>query len=406
MTKDRSATGRVGCGPGLGSVVAAATVGMLAAGSAAAQDRAALLEPLPDDIQALYTSPIEVGESAYDAYAPRQKPWRWCHSESYMGNAWRVTMNDELERLVGTAIEAGDVAAFLVADSNGDTTRQISQIRSFIDRDCDIITTIAGSSTGLDDAIADAFEAGIAVVTTAGAVTSPYAVNVLHNQHLWGYEMGVAIARNLTEGGNVLQVEGIPGHPLVVQENAGFQQALEAHPELNRVRKITGRWTASHTKSAVLQALATMPQPIDAVWTTGSETRVIAEAFEQVGRPVPLTTGSITGDALGYWHENPETFRFEGGEVSPHVAAHNAFRIGMRLLHGQKPRLDTIIAPMPMIAQDDLADWYEPCMQPDSASIFPIPPENPFPDALMDGYFTGGTGTPHFDYATVPPVCP
>lgn len=389
---------------------ATALVALLAAGSMVtptfAQDSASLVQSLPSDIQSLYTDVIDVGPSAYDDFKLPKKPWRWCHSESYMGNPWRVTMNDELKRLVQGAIDAGDVSEFLVSDSNGDTTQQIAQIRSFIDRGCSIITTIAGSSTGLDAAIDDAYKAGIPVITTAGAVTSPHAINVMHNQNLWGYQMGLGIAKELKDGGNVLQVEGIPGHPLVKQENAGFDKAMSESPDLKPLRKVSGKWTASVTKSAVLQALATTPQKIDAVWSTGSETRVIAEAFAQAGRPIPLVTGSISGDALGYWHEHQDTFRFYGGEVSPHVAAQSAFRVGMRILSGQKPKVNTIIAPMPTITQADLPNWYKSCMTPDSGSIFPIPPHNPFPEKLMDGYVTGGTGTPDFNYDDVPPSCP
>ena len=378
----------------------------LAAPSAFAQDRAELLGKLPSEVQSLYTDVIEVGPSAYDNYSPPQKPWRWCHSESYMGNPWRVTMNDELKRLVEAVKTEGLISEYLVSDSNGDPTQQISQIRSFIERDCSIITMIAGSSTALNQAIDDAFNAGIAVVTTAGAVTTPNALNVMHNQYLWGYEMGKSVAEETGGKGNVLQVEGISGHPLVQQENAGLDAALAENTELTKARTVTGEWTASVTKSAVLQALATIPQPIDAVWTTGSETRVIAEAFEQAGRPIPLITGSITGDALGYWHENQDEFRFTGGTVSPHVAAHNVFKVGMRLLSGQKPLVNTIVAPMPTIQQADLPNWYQDCMKPDSSSLFPIPPQDPFPEEILNGYFSNPAPTPVFDYSKVPPSCP
>ena len=385
---------------------AAFAMGAAAAPAIAADGSADLVKKLPEQVQQLYTPVIEVAPSAYDNFTPPKKPWKWCHSESYMGNPWRVTMNNELKRLVQGAIDTGDVSEFLVSDSNGDTAQQIAQIRSFIDRGCSIISTIAGSATGLDAAIADAYKAGIPVVTTAGAVTSPYAINVMHNQNLWGYNMVQGIAKELPNGGNILQIEGIPGHPLVQQENAGFDKGMSEHSNLKKLRKISGKWTASVTKSAVLQALATTPQKIDAAWSTGSETRVTAEAFAQAGRPLPLLTGSISGDALGYWHEHQDTFKFYGGEVSPHVAAQNAFRVGMRLLSGQKPKVATIIAPMPTITQADLPNWYKSCMKPDSSSIFPVPPENPFPDELMDAYFTGGTGTPDFDYSKVPPSCP
>ncbi|MBB2972926.1 substrate-binding domain-containing protein [Mesorhizobium sp. RMAD-H1] len=390
-----------------GACLKALTVALLAlpAAQARAQDRAALIGALPASLQALYTDAIEVGPSMYADFKAPAKPWRWCHSESYMGNPWRVTFNDELKRLVEGAKAAGDVSQFVVSDSNGDATQQISQIRAFIEQGCSVITTIAGSSTALNAVIDDAYKAGIPVITSAGAVTTPRAINVMHNQNLWGYQMGKGIAENLPNGGTILQVEGISGHPLVQQENAGLEKAVGEAGNLTIVRKVSGEWTGSTTKSAVLQALATTPQQIDAVWSTGSEARFIAEAFQQAGRPLPLITASISGDALGFWHENQDSFKFYGGEVSPHVAAQNAFRVALRVLEGQKPLVNTIIAPMPTITQADLPTWYKDCMKPDSAAIFPIPPADPFPEDLLNGYFSNGTATPLYDFSKVPASC-
>jgi ribose transport system substrate-binding protein len=370
-----------------------------------ADSRSEALQALPDNVRALYTDAVDVGPSGLADFSAPAKPWKWCHSESYMGNPWRVTFNDELARLVNGAKEAGDVSEFIVSDSNGDATQQISQIRSFIERGCSVITTIAGSSTALNTVIEDAHKAGIPVITSAGAVTTPTAINVMHNQNLWGYQMGKGIADALPDGGAVLQVEGISGHPLVQQENAGLDKAVAEAGNLTVARKVSGEWTGTTTKSAVLQALATTPQQIDAVWSTGSEARFIAEAFQQAGRPMPLIAASISGDALGYWNANQDTFKFYGGEVSPHVAAHNAFRVALRIVSGQKPLVNTIIAPMPTITQADLPTWYKDCMKPDSAAIFPIPPQDPFPEDLLNGYFTNGEATPLYDFTQVPASC-
>ncbi|MCJ8055852.1 substrate-binding domain-containing protein [Shinella curvata] len=386
------------------SLLAAALLSS-AAVPAYADARSDALQALPENVRALYTEAVDVAPAALGEFKAPAKPWRWCHSESYMGNPWRVTFNDELARLVNGAKEAGAVSEFIVSDSNGDATQQISQIRSFIERGCSVITTIAGSSTALNAVIEDAQKAGIPVITSAGAVTTPAAINVMHNQNLWGYQMGKGIAEALPNGGAILQVEGISGHPLVQQENAGLDKAVAESGNLTIARKVSGEWTGTTTKSAVLQALATTPQQIDAVWSTGSEARFIAEAFQQAGRPLPLIAGSISGDALGFWHENEDSFKFYGGEVSPHVAAQNAFRVALRIIEGQKPIVNTIIAPMPTITQADLPTWYKDCMKPDSAAIFPIPPQDPFPEELLNGYFSNGQATPLYDFAKVPASC-
>ena len=112
-------------------------------------------------------------------------------------------------------------------------------------------------------------------------------------------------------------------------------------------RSVNGNWTANVTKTVVLQTLATNPAPIDAVWTTGSESRVVAEAFAEAGRPAPLITGSITGDALGYWKANPDKYRFEGNAVLPGWTAQTLYRVGLRMLEGQKPKLNVLLDPDP-----------------------------------------------------------
>ena len=134
----------------LSSLTAAA---ILAAGASIAGSHSAL-EKLPADLQAQYensTTPVAVADLS-NFKAP-DGPYKWCHSESYQGNPWRVALTSELKRLVEGLIEEGVVSSFEMSDSNGDASLQISHIRSFIEKDCAIITSVPGSATGLNAAI-------------------------------------------------------------------------------------------------------------------------------------------------------------------------------------------------------------------------------------------------------------
>jgi ribose transport system substrate-binding protein len=368
-----------------------------------AADPATVVKSLPQELQALYEgAPQKVLPSAYDDFAAPPMPWKWCHSESYQGNPWRVSVTNELRRLVEGLKAQGIVSDFEVSDSNNDSSHQI---RASIDKKCTIITSIPGSATALNDAVDAARSAGIPFVTAAGSVTSPNAVNVDSNYARWGYEMIAAIGKELDGKGNVLVVEGIAGHPIVAQEGEGLKKGLAEVGGLKVARTVNGNWTANVTKTVVLQALATNPAKIDAVWTTGSESRVIAEAFAQAGRPAPLITGSITGDALGYWKAHPDRYRFEGHGVLPGWTAQTLFRVGVRILEGQKPKLNTLLVPIPPVHGADLAKWYQPCMTADAVSVFPIPPADPMPESVMDAYFEKPAPVPTCDYAKVPPAC-
>lgn len=372
----------------------------------AAADVPESFSTLPPEIQDLYVGVKDTLKPAtYDGFKTPEKPWKWCHSESYQGNPWRVSVTNELKRLVDLYKEKGWVSSFEMSDSNGDVSRQISQIRSFIDKDCSIITSFAGSSTALNDAIQASYDAGIPFVTGAGAVTSPYAVNVDSNYVKFGYDLAEDIVDYLDGKGNVLRVEGIAGSPLVAQQREGSNKAFDAAPGINVIRDVNGNWSANVTKTVVLQTLATTPQKIDAVWTTGSETRIVAEAFKQAGRPVPLITGSISGDALGYWKEHPDEFKFAGGALMPTWTAQTMFRVGVRVLEGQEPKLNILMIPVPEVNQDDLDKWYKSCMTPSSSSIFPVAPEDPMPPKMMNAYFQNPEPVALFDYADTPDPC-
>ncbi|RUX31118.1 ribose ABC transporter substrate-binding protein [Mesorhizobium sp. M7A.F.Ca.US.011.01.1.1] len=384
----------------------AATALASLATAAFAQDVQGVIGGLPTELKAQYDgAPQKVLPSAWDNFTAPPKPWKWCHSESYQGNPWRVTVTKELKRLVDGLIAGGTVSSFEVSDSNNDASQQINQIRAFIDKKCSIITSIPGSATALDDAIDAAAKAGIPFITAAGSVTSPNAINVDSNYARWGYDMMTAIGKAQPDGASILLVEGIAGHPIVVQERQGADKALAENPKLKISRNVNGNWTANVTKTVVLQAIATNPAPIDAVWTTGSESRVVAEAFAEAGRPAPLITGSITGDALGYWKANPDKYRFEGHAVLPHWTAQTLFRVGERMLDGQKPKLNTLLIPIPPVHTADLGAWYKDCMTTDAVSIFPIPPTDPMPEEWLDAYFSSPAPTKGWDYSKVPDAC-
>lgn len=381
-------------------IAAAATVT-----SAHAEEVADVMGALPSDLQAEYeNSPTPVGLPKVPA-VNNDGAALWCHSESYQGNPWRVALTNELKRLVQGLIDDGKVSNFQMTDSNGDVGLEISNIRSLIDAGCDIITSVPGSPTGLNAAVDAAAEAGIPFITAAATVSTPNAVNVDSNYYKWGYDMARSLAEELDSKGNVVMVEGIAGVSIVDQQRQGAEAAFSEYPDVKVVRVVNGDWTPSVTKSVILQTLATNPAPIDGVWTTGSETRVIAEAFAQAGRPVPVITGSVTGDALGYWKANPDEFKFTGHAVLPQWMGQNLFRVSSRILSGQQPKLSTLMIPIPEVPMSSFDAWYGDCMKPESAEIFPVNPEDPVPSAVMNAYFDSADLAPGWNYADVPGAC-
>lgn len=384
----------------------AAAVALAASASAGGRGGAAtspLVAKLPPKLGALYDSTTDpIKPSLYTTFKSKPKPWRFCFADSYEGNDWRLDVRKELERLAKQF--KGQVSGLDVAVSNGDVALQNSQIRSFVNKGCSVILSIPASATGINAAIGYSFSKGVPFVAFAGAVTSPYAINVDSNYFIWGRDMAEAIAKTLGGKGNVVMVKGIEGQPVAVAENKGAESVWKKYPGLNVIARVNGNWTPSVTKSVMLQTLSTHPQSIDAVWTTGSEMRFVAQTFQQAGKPVPLVTGSPTGDSLAYAKTQTGT-RLVGGAVLPTWTADTAFRVAVRLLEGQHPKLNTLMVPIPPFSSQRLSQWFRPCMTESSVTPFPVSPTDPLPEPLMNGYFTNGKATPPYSYKSVPSPC-
>ena len=106
------------------------TDGTLLSGAAQAANED-LLKGLPDNLMSLYEGDTETLQpSAYDNFNMPAPPWKWCHSESYQGNPWRVALTNELKRLVDVYKAAGKISDFEMSDSNNDVGQQIAQRRA------------------------------------------------------------------------------------------------------------------------------------------------------------------------------------------------------------------------------------------------------------------------------------
>jgi ribose transport system substrate-binding protein len=385
-------------------VTGLAAVGAGASGAGTAASPAKLLAKLPASLRALYirtTDPLY--PSAYGSFKAVKKPWKLCFADSYEGNDWRLDVRKEFERLTAQFKAAGQVTGITTAVSNGNVALQNSQIRSFVNQGCSVILSIPASATGVNAAVKAAYQKGIPFISLAGAVTSPDAINVDSNYFLWGSDMATSIAKTI-KSGNVVMVKGIEGQPVAVAENQGAEAVWKKYPGINVIARVNGNWTPSVTKSVMLQVIATHPQKINAVWTTGSESRYVAEVFSQSGKPVPLVTASPTGDAIAYVKEH-KGVHIVGGAVMPSWTADTAFRVAVRMLQGQHPKLNTLMVPIPPFDSNQLAKWYAPCMKDSSVTPFPVAPTDPLSEGQMNGYFTNGKATPPYSYKTIPSPC-
>lgn len=134
----------------------------------------------------------------------------------------------------------------------------------------------------------EAGQAGVPVVTPFLPVASKYAIGWSLNSITTGVTLGTKVARQIGGKGSVLIVRGIPGVQSDTDVNMGFKAALAQCPDLKVAGEVLGNFNVADTKSAILQFLSTHTGKIDAVFECGAMTPGVIQAFEQLGRPIPV----------------------------------------------------------------------------------------------------------------------
>jgi ribose transport system substrate-binding protein len=342
----------------------------------------------------------KVTTSLYDQFVAPKKPWKICFSDAYEGNSWRVRARQVAALMVSNWQKAGIVSGPLVVEvSNSSVPTQITQIRSLIDQGCSAIVAYLASNAGFTGVIQEAFQHHVAFVSMDGDPGSPYAMNTGSNNYTIGAQLAQAIVTKLHGKGNVVMEDGIAGSPVTVAENQGAHDTFSKSPGIKVIAEVNGDWTPSVGKTAMLQVLATHPQSIDAVWATGETSNVIGEAFLQDHRPLPkIIEGSASGYELGWWKQHYSQVAEVHAAILPEPEIHQGFRVAIRLLEGQHPKINTVLQNVPLVTTSNFTKYWRTCMTPDSTTAYPVPPADPQPDSALNAFFTNGANTPSYTY--------
>ncbi len=328
-------------------------------------------------------------------WKPHPPPWQVCHNDSYLGNAWRANLVAELKALVSQLAKQGLAKDnLIVTNSNGDINLELSQLKAEVTQGCDLITVYPGSATGLCSGIKDAFDKGVLIVTIDAPVTCPGALNVARNPYLYAKYQADWIIGQLGGKGNVVMMNGQPGTSDTVAEREAFLEAAKAHPDIKVTGDLYGMWTASVAKSEMIKFLATHPQPVDAIWSTGNMGVGVGQALEQSGRKIPIVT-DVTNNCgfLAFWKEqklNSNTLVQDGGPTG-----YEAFVAGLHAMVGQKPKVNTIFFPLPIITNENIDDYYEPSMTVQSTCFANGKDLHLVADLFFDQFFTGDQKLPN-----------
>ncbi len=123
-------------------------------------------------------------------------------------------------------------------DAQGDVATQAANIEDLVTRGVDLIMVSPLTSDGLTDAVAEAMDAGIPVVTMDREVDTDVTVKVVADNKLMGQMAADKLAEMLDGKGNIIELCGTTGSSAAIDRQAGFEETLEEkYPDLKIVDK-------------------------------------------------------------------------------------------------------------------------------------------------------------------------
>jgi ribose transport system substrate-binding protein len=282
---------------------------------------------------------------------PKAPPFRVALANSYIGNTWRI----EMENLFKAGVRMApykDLVKSQVFNSGNNVPAQIQQMDNLISSKVDAIVLNAASPTGLNAAIAQACARGILVVSYDNVVTAPCAVKVNTDQFQFGKQLAEFIVKELHGTGNVIMDTGVPGTHVDEQRNAGADSVWKANPGIKVLTRFSGMWDSATTEQKFAPLLSTFPK-IDGVWAQGGTDGIIT-AFIKAGRKLPVIAGEAeNGFRVAMVKYKSAGFRGMSIGQPPYLVL-VSLALAVEVLQGKR-KAEDITIPFPIVTSDDAA---------------------------------------------------
>jgi ribose transport system substrate-binding protein len=313
------------------------------------------------------------GRLSTPALAAATKPYKIALSNSYIGNKWRLEMENVFKAALQMEPFKSDVKGTWFNSGNSVST-QSQQLSNLIAQEVDAIIIDAASPTGLNGILQQAVSRGILVIAFDNLVTAKGVLSVNVSQFDLGKTLAAWLAKQMNGTGNVIMVTGVAGTQVDLDRNKGADSVWAQYPNIKVVNRYTGMWDSSTAERNTAAVLPSLPK-IDGIWCQGGTDGVL-KAFISAGRtPLPPTAGECENGfrkfMIGYQGQ-----KIKGISIgSPPFMSVVSLELARRILAGQYPK-KSIDLPLAIVTDETVKV---------GETVFPDQPDSFFDDFTDSG---------------------
>ena len=287
-------------------------------------------------------------------------------SNPFISSEYRTQMIDELIAVNQEYIDAGIGTELVIESADTDVAGQIQQLQNLIAQDVDAILVNPGDVSGLNATLQEALDAGIVVISVDQELDVPGVYNVGIDQKAWAMTSARWLADKMGGEGDIVLIEGFPGHPANVARMEGVSEVLADYPGINVLATDTGRWDEATGQQVMSNFLSAYPN-LDGYWTQDGMAIGALQAVMAANPPEwPVAVGEGRCQFLNLWQEalemNPE---FDSIAVAnPPGVSPTGLRIAVAMLQGKQLDESTLgganglsfVIPVPMTITSENLD--------------------------------------------------
>ena len=259
-------------------------------------------------------------------------------SNPFISSEYRTQMIQELIDVNKEYMDQGITTELVIESADTDVPGQIQQLQNLMSRNVDAILVNPGDVNALNATLTEAVNKGIIVISVDQELSTPGVYNVGIDQKEWAKTSAQWLADKLGGTGNIVLIEGIPGHPANVARMSGVEEVLAGYPNINVLGRDTGGWDEATGQQVMSNFLASFPN-LNGYWTQDG---MAIGAFQAVlsanpaNFPVPVLEARC--QALQLWDQRlQQDPNFESIAVAnPPGVAPTGLRIAVNMLQGKQ----------------------------------------------------------------------
>jgi ribose transport system substrate-binding protein len=317
-------------------------------------------------------APEATEETAPEAPAPEGGPFTIGISNPFISSEYRTQMIAELIEVNKEYMDQGITTELVIESADTDVAGQIQQLQNLIAKDVDAILVNPGDVNGLNATLQEALDKGIIVISVDQELDVPGVYNVGIDQKEWAMTSAKWLADALNGEGDIVEIEGFPGHPANVARMEGVDEVFADYPGINVLARDTGKWDEATGQQVMSNFLAAYPN-LDGYWTQdGMAIGALQAVMAANPAQWPVGVGEGRCQFIKLWQEvldtNPD---FQTIAVAnPPGVSPTGLRIAVNMLLGKEVDESTLgganglmfVIPVPMtITNENLQEGIDYC---------------------------------------------